>query len=484
MLLLVAAFDLGVVSYGHEGGVSYHRTLQDHFDPLNINTWHQAYYVNDAFWDGPESGAPVFVCVGGEGKFMDASVVHSSVHCNNAVEWLEETGALMVAVVHRYYTGNMSASPANYKTSVKNYKFLTVNQALADLAMFHVHISQRFRLDTQRNKFVLFGGSYPGMLAAFARLKYPHLFYAAVASSAPVGSVFNMRGYNDVVAQSFTKASVGGSQECRAKIAKGHGQIGDMLRTQPGRTYLERLFRLEPGYLSSRKNQVSFCGSGVAKFDAQNNDPACSGPACNIMKICRIVLDKKLGNIEALAKLRRIQRIGDEDKRLGNIEALAKLRRIQPIGEEEFSEPPEGIVQWNWQICTEFGHFHTCDIGSECMFTQGLVDLSTAIEQQCTQFNFTNKTRIMELVTLSGNSFGGTSMDVERILWVNGEIDPCISQSPQVLTEFQRNHGQIVLLVKGASHHPWTHPSKASDSDNVVNARIRIREIVGQWIKI
>ena len=60
----------------------------------------QAYYVNDTFWK-PGSDAPVFLCVGGEGPPLDGSVVVSSVHCNGAVEMLEETGALMFAVEHR-----------------------------------------------------------------------------------------------------------------------------------------------------------------------------------------------------------------------------------------------------------------------------------------------------------------------------------------------------------------------------------------------
>ena len=64
----------------------------DHFDPSNTRTWQQAYYVNDTFWDG---NGPVFLCVGGEGPPLDGSVVVSSVHCNNAVEFLPEVKAIL-----------------------------------------------------------------------------------------------------------------------------------------------------------------------------------------------------------------------------------------------------------------------------------------------------------------------------------------------------------------------------------------------------
>ena len=74
---------------------------QDNFDPTNTHTWQQAFFVNDTFWKAG-SDAPVFLCVGGEGA-LHADSVSGSAHCNIAVEWLQETGALMFGLEHRYY---------------------------------------------------------------------------------------------------------------------------------------------------------------------------------------------------------------------------------------------------------------------------------------------------------------------------------------------------------------------------------------------
>ena len=60
------------------------------------------------------------------------------------------------------------------------------------------------------------GGSYPGMLASFVRMKYPDLIHAAVASSAPVLGALDMPGYNDVTAQAYGLPSVGGTASCNA----------------------------------------------------------------------------------------------------------------------------------------------------------------------------------------------------------------------------------------------------------------------------
>lgn len=67
---------------------------------------------------------------------------------------------------------------------VKNLSYLTSEQALADLANFIVKMNEKYRFGDTR--WILFGGSYPGSLAAWMRLKYPHLVTASVSSSGPL----------------------------------------------------------------------------------------------------------------------------------------------------------------------------------------------------------------------------------------------------------------------------------------------------------
>ena len=43
----------------------------DHFNHADTSTYQQRYYVNDAFWNGE---GPVFVYIGGEGKFSCQSI--------------------------------------------------------------------------------------------------------------------------------------------------------------------------------------------------------------------------------------------------------------------------------------------------------------------------------------------------------------------------------------------------------------------------
>ena len=77
----------------------FNQTL-DHFDRTNHGSFSQRFFYNASFFDGT---GPVFLCVGGEGPPLDASVLVASPHCNDMVELAPRVGALMLAIEHRYY---------------------------------------------------------------------------------------------------------------------------------------------------------------------------------------------------------------------------------------------------------------------------------------------------------------------------------------------------------------------------------------------
>jgi len=51
----------------------------------------------------------------------------------------------------------------------------------------------------EESKVLSFGGSYPGNLAAWFRLKYPHITDGSIASSAPLRAKTNFSEYMEVV---------------------------------------------------------------------------------------------------------------------------------------------------------------------------------------------------------------------------------------------------------------------------------------------
>lgn len=65
-------------------------------------------------------------------------------------------------------------------TSADNLRYLNVDQALADLAYFIE--TKKKEKNLENSPVIVFGGSYAGNMAAWARLKYPHLIQVSSSS--------------------------------------------------------------------------------------------------------------------------------------------------------------------------------------------------------------------------------------------------------------------------------------------------------------
>ena len=86
--------------------------------------------------------------------------------------------------------------------SLDSLKYLSSRQALADMAQFSSYISHEYKM-TKSNRWIAYGGSYSGALAAWMRIKYPDFVYAAVATSAPVLAEYDFKEYLEVVKNSL-----------------------------------------------------------------------------------------------------------------------------------------------------------------------------------------------------------------------------------------------------------------------------------------
>jgi pimeloyl-ACP methyl ester carboxylesterase len=172
----------------------------DHFNAQEGRRWKMRYWVDNSSWDGA-ADSPVFLSMGGEGA--------SGPPGGQMAELAEKYHGLLASIEHRYF--GESIPTKDFATA--NLQWLGTEQALADAAYFQRFLSEKLKLKSS-NKWVTFGGSYSGELAAWARLKYPALFHAAVASSSPVTASIDYWGYDPIVAQALTRTDLGGSQGC------------------------------------------------------------------------------------------------------------------------------------------------------------------------------------------------------------------------------------------------------------------------------
>jgi len=354
--------------------------------------------------------------------------------------------------------------------------YLSSRQAQADLAHFiQVSNEQYF---TDKVKWITFGGSYPGMMAAWARLLYPDLVFAAVSNSAPIQVTVDFPQYKNHVSFDLQYETVGGSTECLNVVKKGHEQILSTLEIGDIST-ISNFFQICNGTqeLLIPSNVQAFLGDGVIEVPAQENDPSCDTDLCNIDKLCSALIEEqeKSSPMEALAAIAKRQRADDESSCVS----------ISWKDTLEFLKSPAaqggGLRSWLWQTCTEMGFFQTCE-ESTCPFARGYHRLTLDFDI-CQQAFGINPSRVTQSVQDTLKYYGGLDIPATRILSVNGNVDPW-AELARTSDSDPKNDDLPTHWVQGASHHFWTHKSNDTDSKEVRNAREIIYLQVIKWLEI
>ncbi|XP_054649363.1 lysosomal Pro-X carboxypeptidase isoform X1 [Dunckerocampus dactyliophorus] len=206
----------------------------DHFGFLEDGTFKQRYLVADKQWRQP--AGPILFYTGNEGDI--------AWFCNNTgFMWdvAGELGAMLVFAEHRYYGESMPFGPDSYSDS-KHLNYLTSEQALADFAVLIQNLKLT-RPGAQHSPVIAIGGSYGGMLAAWFRMKYPHMVVGALASSAPIWQFTGLVPCGDfykIVTQDFAKSG----PNCHTNIRASWKAISNLTSTALGRQWLSEEFGL------------------------------------------------------------------------------------------------------------------------------------------------------------------------------------------------------------------------------------------------
>jgi len=436
----------------------------NHFEPADDRKWSQRYYVNG---ENYKQGGPVFLYIGGEGELSPWEL-----HSGHMAELSKKFHALMFALEHRFY----GASHPTPTLEGQYMKYLNSNQALADIADFRTGTGRRWNVTDA--KWIAFGGSYPGNLAAWVRMKYPHLIYASVASSAPVRAKLNFEEYLDVVVNSI-KSFIPKGDECLAAIASATRVIDRNLLYPKGTEMLQKKFNT-CFELSSYTHDITvlyetLAGNfmGVTQYDE-------SSKGLDLETACKILLDKNSGltAFDRYANLssRFLNESGSDCLDASYDNYLYYLRQTDWESHQESADR-----QWTWQTCTEFGYFQTSDspsqpFGNSMGLRFYLNDCKKAFGLDYSGFKEEElQTRIEE----TNADYGKDGIQVSRVIFVNGNKDPwhvlgILTKKPKAPYE--------VIVINGTSHCDDMRESHPSDLPPLKMARKRISDILSQWI--
>ena len=189
--------------------VIYDQTL-DHFNAYSQATFKQRWFYNDSYWTGPDKLGPIIFQAGGEGQ--NDGYLYGFLE-----EYAQEVGALLLTAEHRFYGKSRPFTPesANYEPSSDKLGLLQVEQALADYLELMTYwkssaVNQYFK-NCSLCPVIVVGGSYPGELSVWLRMKYPHMFDMALGASAPIFYTSNYlvksEAYYEVITNAVNKIS-------------------------------------------------------------------------------------------------------------------------------------------------------------------------------------------------------------------------------------------------------------------------------------
>ncbi|KAM3875286.1 thymus-specific serine protease [Diretmus argenteus] len=434
----------------------------DHFDRQDTETFHQRFFVNEAYWQ-PRHG-PVFLFIGGEGPISAFDVL-----TGHHVVMAEEHGALLLALEHRFY--GYSINPDGLET--ESLVYLSSQQALADLAAFHQYVTERFSL-SHENTWISFGGSYSGALSAWFRGKFPHLVYGAVASSAPVKAKLDFSTYNKIVGLSLMNEAVGGSDKCLVDVSEAFAAVEAALVGGNASAVAKDFGCCQIPKSRDDQNELTQNLAEIVMGIVQYNE---EGFRMSIKELCDIMTNKS-EEIEAyhqFVKLVQLYLSPDNEPCLD----VSHEHTVKELMDTSFQAARKGWRQWLYQTCTEFGFYMACQDAS-CPFsrTLNLQDLT----KLCPMLFDIPQDSLLERIAFTNKYYGADQPHTHRVLYVNGGVDPWHELSV-VHNRTEAGDEDRAIFIKDTAHCADMMISRPTDRYSLRKARREIEKHVAKWLK-
>ncbi|CAH1366832.1 hypothetical protein MTP99_008111 [Tenebrio molitor] len=443
----------------------------DHFNPTDETTWQQRYYSNDEYFNA-EKGGPVFLMIGGEGEASVKWMTQGS-----WVDSAEKYGALLFQVEHRYY----GKSHPTEDLSTENLKYLTSQQALADLATFIVAMNEKYKLP-EDVKWIAFGGSYPGSLAAWLRVKYSHLVHGAMSASGPLLAQVDFKDYFRVITDSLASYS----DDCVTAVKQGVSQIGVLLKQEIGQANLDQIFNLCDPVQESVDNEQDISNlyetiaddfAGVVQYNKDNRIGSPAGTNITIDVVCDIMVNQTIGPpINRLGQVNQLL-LSTYDQKCLDYQYEKMIDTLRNASWD--SEASEGGRQWTYQTCTEFGFYQTSSYESHIFGDQFSINFFI---QQCTDIfgSIYDDDFVDAAIDRTNTFYGGLDIEVSNVVFVHGSIDPWHALGITKTVD----QGAPAIYIEGTAHCANMYPPTDTDLPQLKAAREQIDELIGSWLKV
>ncbi|XP_075991247.1 lysosomal Pro-X carboxypeptidase [Anticarsia gemmatalis] len=427
----------------------------DHFGFQRNETFQIKYLVNESYWD--QGSGPIFFYTGNEGQ-----IEVFAKHTGFIWEIAPLFKAKIVFAEHRYYGASMPFG--NKSMDNDHIGYLSSAQALADYADL-INYLQGNNIKP-RYPVIAFGGSYGGMLAAYFRMKYPHIVSGAIAASAPVHMYPGMTScdiFNRLVTSNFRTAN----ENCSINIRESWSVIRSYAANANGSEWLHKNWNLcSPLKTADDLDVLLDFLSSMYSTLAMVNYPFSSDflmplPAEPVRVVCQY-LDKKMTGEQLL------QGIGKVLDVFTNYDKSSKCVDYKE-GDNYGNLDASG---WDYQACTEM---------VMPMCTNGKTDMFEPMPWNYTKFaeGCHKKYNVYPRGEMARLEYGGNRLQAaSNIVFSNGLRDPWTGGG--ILDSLSDTVRAVVII--DAAHHLDLMPSNPSDPEPVKMAREFHKQHITRWI--
>jgi serine protease 16 len=429
--------------------------------------WKQRFWKNSTFFERGGRTGPVFLYIEGEGTGSPYNAIEGE-----HVDLAATHNALIVVLEHRFY----GASIPTVDLTTESLALLSSHQAIGDIASFlRNHVAPTFNISFPKTKVVTFGGSYPGALSAWARLRLPHLITVGVSTSSPVQASYDFTGYNKVVGQSLARTSIGGSLECLANVRTAFTALDTALEAGGAAAgaagvalnSCEDLSKADPLTIMWAASNYGGLIQGLVQYNDEGGGLDVRGLCVIMSNAANTPFENLAAAVTAAAGSSCIENsYADYVVSAGNTTANPTARGL-------------GLRQWLYQSCAQFAYWQTCEDRTVCPLSL-FMTLSSNVRQCADLYGAPYTAQVSaSRVVVTNDLLGGQGIEATKVIYVNGMVDPWHS-----LSVIESTPEQLAVIILDGAHCSQMGSARAGDSPEVVAARAQIAAQLAIWLQM
>ncbi|XP_058451309.1 thymus-specific serine protease-like [Malaya genurostris] len=382
---------------------NFFTTQVDHFNLQNTERWTLRYFsVSDYY----KPGGPILIFLSGHRSLTPEMIDETTL--------IYEMGQEMNGAVFGFETRFYGHSRVTEDLSTDNLRLLNTDQVLADLAEFVTYLRNEV-LEDPTARVLVSGAEYGGGLAAWFRIRYPHLGNVAWASSGYMNAIMNFEAFSEAWGETLIEH---GSQKCYNEIFVAFHVMQNLIDLGKADVLFEK-FNICHDIDPENEFQVQYfffilMGS-VELFTIANKDLA------DFSKVCDEITGAEAEiAVNAFANWFNNRWIAEEACIVSDPDVAVEIFQ-DTDWDSEYNAL--GARQVMYQECSEFGWFFTTDSPFQPFGDR--VNIEFFIEMCRRIFGeWITAETIASGVDRANNRFGGVTPGSSLTLFTNGAADP------------------------------------------------------------